>query len=223
MTVFNVSEKWSNGHNRSFRKLDPDDDRLEVRANGNTLCLIDGNGNCTIAGDKRRIYCHYNNYNAILTVVLIPHFKSIKDNCSLKMRSRHNEQGQSCEGGVPLDPNKFGGYGFAVNTKGWDAKREPTHNCHDQHKSGSIPTNLENDKAVRLRQTIKDESGKVHQVGEIDYMDGNGFHKVMDIFDSSPKPWMVDRNLYETKSYFWIRNNGSGYITVRDVSLEILS
>ena len=37
MTVFNVSEKWSNGHNRSFRKHDPDDDRLEVRANGNTL------------------------------------------------------------------------------------------------------------------------------------------------------------------------------------------
>jgi len=42
------------------------------------------------------------------------------------MRSRHNEQGQSCEGGVPLDPNKFGGYEFAINTKGWDAKREPT-------------------------------------------------------------------------------------------------
>ena len=55
----------------------------------------------------------------------------------------------------------------------------------------------------------------MHQIGEIDFMDGNGFHKVMDIFDSSPNPWMVDRNLYETKSYFWIRNNGSGYITVR--------
>ena len=67
----------------------------------------------------------------------------MKVNCSLKMRSRHNEQGQSCEGGVPLDPNKFGGYEFAINTKGWDAKWEPTHNCHDQHKSGLIPTNLE--------------------------------------------------------------------------------
>ena len=83
---------------------------------------------------------------------------------------------------------------------------------------GLIPTNLENDKAARLRQTVKDESGKVHQIGEIDFMDGNGFHKVMDIFDSSPNPWMVDRNLYETKSYFWIRNNGSGYFTVRDVA-----
>ena len=72
------------------------------------------------------------------------------------MRSRHNEQVQSCEGGVPLDRIKFGGYEFAINTKGWDAKREPTHNCHDQHKSGLISTNLENDKAVRLRQTVKE-------------------------------------------------------------------
>lgn len=50
-----------------------------------------------------------------LPVVLIPHFKSMSDNCSLKMRSRHNEQGRSSEGGVPLDPNKFGGYGFALS------------------------------------------------------------------------------------------------------------
>lgn len=48
MTILDVSEKWRNGHNRSFSKFDPDDHRLEVRANGNTLCLIDGNGNCTL-------------------------------------------------------------------------------------------------------------------------------------------------------------------------------
>jgi hypothetical protein len=123
---------------------------------------------------------------------------------------------------MALDGNRFGGYGFAVDSKGWDAKREPTHNCHDQHNSGSIPIKLENDKAVRLRQTVKDEEGMMHQMGEIDYMDGNGFQKVMDIFDRSPISWMVDRNLYETKSYFWIRNNGSGYITIRDVSFEVL-
>ncbi|MFN2435169.1 MAG: hypothetical protein ABR515_07320 [Nitrososphaeraceae archaeon] len=225
MAEFNVSEEWSNGHGRSFIGFDPDDNKVEVRANGNTPCKIDGNGNCTITGNRRRIYCHYNNYNAILTVTLIPHFAGSKDDCSLKMRSRHNETGKTCnkKTGKPLDGNRFGGYGFAVDRKGWDAKREPTHNCHDQHKSGSIPIKLENDKAVRLRQTVKDDDGKVHQMGEIDYMDGNGFQKVMDIFDTSPKSWMVDRNLYEAKSYFWIRNNGSGSITIRDVSLEILS
>jgi hypothetical protein len=222
MAIFNVSETWSSGHSRSFRGFDPDDDKVEVRANGNTLCLIDGNGNCTISGNRRRIYCHYNNYNAVLTVTLLPNFAGRKDNCSLKMRSRHNEPGKTCKSGSPLDGNRFGGYGFAVDKNGWDAKREPTHNCHDQHKSGSFEKKLENAKAVKLRQTIKDEGGGVHQIGEIDFMDGNGFHKVMDIFDNSPKRWMVDRGLYDTKSYFWIRNNGSGSITVRDVSLEIL-
>jgi len=222
MVIFNVSEMWSNRHSRSFRGFDPDDDKVEVRANSNTLCVIDGNDNCTINGNRRRIYCHYNNYNAILTVTLIPQFAGKKDNCSLKMRSRHNERGKTCKSGSPLDGNRFGGYGFAVDENGWDAKREPTHNCHDQQKSGSVPKKLENGKAVKLRHTIKDEGGKVHQIGEIDYIDGNGFHKLMDIFDNSPKSWMVDRNLYETKSYFWIRNNGSGSITVRDVSLEIL-
>ncbi len=95
MVVFNVSATWSNGHNRIFRGFDPDDDKVEVRANGNIPCLIDGNGNCTITGDRRRIYCHYNNYNAILTVTFIPHFAGTNDNCSLKMRSRHNEHGMT--------------------------------------------------------------------------------------------------------------------------------
>jgi hypothetical protein len=81
---------------------------------------------------------------------------------------------------------------------------------------------IQNERAVKLRHSVKDEDGNVHQIGEIDYMDGNGLHKVMDIFDNSPEQWMVDRNLYEAKSYFWIRNNGSGSITIRDVSLEIL-
>ena len=222
MVVFNISGTWSNGHNRIFRGFDPDDDKVEVRANGNIPCVIDGNGNCTITGDRRRIYCHYNNYNAILTVTLIPHFAGTKDNCSLKMRSRHNEPGMTCRGGSPLDGNRFGGYGFAVNENGWNSKRESTHNCHDQHRSGTVPIKIQNERAVKLRHSVKDEGGNVHQIGEIDYMDGNGLHKVMDIFDNSPEPWMVDRNLYEAKSYFWIRNNGSGSITIRDVGLENL-
>lgn len=184
MVVFDISGTWSNGHNRIFRGFDPDDNKVEVRANGNIACVIDGNGNCTITGDRRRIYCHYNNYNAILTVTLIPHFAGMNDNCSLKMRSRHNEPGMTCKGGSPLDGNRFGGYGFAVNENGWNSKRESTHNCHDQHRSGSVPMKIQNERAVKLRYSVKDEDGNVHQIGEIDYMDGNGLHKVMDIFDN---------------------------------------
>ena len=222
MVNLSISRAWSNGHNRTFRGFDPDDDKVEVRADGNMSCVIDGDGNCTITGNRRRIYCYYNNYNAILTVTLIPYFREMKDNFSLKLRSRHNEPGMTCNGSGPLDGNRFGGYGFAVNNNGWNAKRETTHNCHDQHNSGSVPKIIQNDKPIILRHTVKDEGAGVHQLGEIDYMDGNGFHKVMDIFDNSPETWMVDRTLYEAKSYFWIRNNGSGSITIRDVNLEIL-
>src|SRR5206468_8384079 len=80
MVVFDISGTWSNGHNRIFRGFDPDDDKVEVRANGNIPCVIDGNGNCTITGDP---------------VTFIPHFAGTNDNCSLKMRSRHNEPGMT--------------------------------------------------------------------------------------------------------------------------------
>jgi hypothetical protein len=235
MVIFNVSERWNNGKSRTLtnaHEFDPFDNIVECAAGkkGTRRVVIDGQGNCTISGDKIRIYCHYKNYNAILTVTLIPHFTGRKDECSLKLRSRHEELQEECVDGKPLDPKAFGGYGFAVGriknggkvTFEWDAKREPTHNCYDEHDSDELPKKLENGNAVKLRHTVKDEGGKVHQIGEIDYMDGKGFHKVMDRFDDSPKSWMVNRDLYEDKSYIWIRNNGSGSITVRDVSLEIL-
>ena len=233
MVVFNISEKWNNGIPRTLTKVGfdkPHDLRVELRAGKKRKLVIDGNGNATISGDKARIYCHYKNNNARLTVTLIPQFKGPKDECSLKLRSRHEEYEEECVDGKPINPDSFGGYGFAVGrikkngkvTFEWDAKREPTHNCYDQFDSDELPKKLENGSAVKLRHTVKDEGAKVHQIGEIDYMDGKGFQGVMDRFDNSPKSWMIDRARYEDKSYVWIRNNGSGSITVRDVSLEIL-
>lgn len=226
MVVFNISEKWNNGKSRTLTRahqFDPFDDKVECAAGKKgRKVIIDGQGNCTISGDKVRIYCHYKNYNARLTVTLIPHFKGRKDEGSLKLRSRHEEVEEECVGGKPIDPNAFGGYGFAVGRIEWDAKREPTHNCYDEFDAEELPTKLRNGKAVILRHMVKDEGEQVRQIGEIDYMDGKGFQKVMDRFDGSPKSWMVDRDLYESESYVWIRNNGSGSITIRDVSLEIL-
>jgi len=51
MVILNISGIRSNGHNRTFRVSDPDDDKDEVRANGNAPCVIEGNGNCMISGD----------------------------------------------------------------------------------------------------------------------------------------------------------------------------
>ena len=51
MVNLSISEAWSDGHNRTFRGFDPDDNKVEVGANGNTRCIVDGNGNCTITGN----------------------------------------------------------------------------------------------------------------------------------------------------------------------------
>jgi hypothetical protein len=51
MVILNISGTRSNGHNRTFRGSDPDDDKGQVRANGNAPCVIEGNGNCMISGD----------------------------------------------------------------------------------------------------------------------------------------------------------------------------
>lgn len=231
MVIFNVSEKWSNGIPRTLTEIgfDPMDPKVELRAGQkNRKLVIDGNGNATISGNRARIYCHYKNYNSILTLTLIPNFiDEEKDDCSLKLRSRHNEptDKEGCKDGGPFDGNRFGGYGFSLQMKKWVSKREPTHNCYDQAKRAKLPDNkmLENGKEYKLRFTVKDDENKVLQIGEIDFNDGNGFVRVMNRVDDSPKSWMMNRSLYEEKSYLWIRNNSAhGSITVKDVSLEVL-
>ena len=48
----------SSGYNRTFRGSDPDDDNGEVRVNGNTTCVIGGDGNYMITGDADTFgYC----------------------------------------------------------------------------------------------------------------------------------------------------------------------
>lgn len=224
--TIDVSATWDDGTAEKLTNVGDKpsfDPNTELRAGAPGFADFDGKGNVTIKGDRKRLYHYYNNYNATLTCTLVPHFVTDSDDCSLKMRSRHNEPGKTCSGGSPLDGNRFGGYGFSIGRKTWDSKREPTHNCHDESKGGSLPKPLENDKPVILRQTVKDENGKVHQIGEIDYMDGQGFIKLMDRFDDNPEAWMVDKAKYEQRSYFWIRNNGSSSsITISNVKLERL-
>lgn len=63
MVVFNISEKWNNGKSRTLiraHQFDPFDDKVECAAGKKgRKVIIDGQGNCTISGDKVRIYCHY--------------------------------------------------------------------------------------------------------------------------------------------------------------------
>ncbi len=51
MIILNTSGTRSNGHDRTFRGSDPDDDKDKVNTNGNDPNVIEGNGNCMIQGD----------------------------------------------------------------------------------------------------------------------------------------------------------------------------
>src|SRR5688572_15440930 len=207
MVVFNISKKWNNGNSRTLtrhQQFDPDDNKVYSAAGENRKVTIDGRGNCTISGNRVRIFALYNNYNSVLTLTVKLNFEEEDDNCSLKLRSRHNEptDKEECDRGSPLDGNRFGGYGFAVRKEKCESKREPTHNCHDQEVEKTYPDNktLENEKDYKLRFTVKNEGKKVRQIGEIDFIDGDGLVRVMNTLDKSPKSWMIKRSLYEEKS-----------------------
>jgi hypothetical protein len=220
MATFNISEKWNNGHPRTLtghgpdNGRDPDDDKIFSAAGEDRKVTIDGQGHCNISGDRVRIYALYNNYDSVLSLTLKPNFEEDDDDadCSLKLRSRHQESNPK--------KNRFGGYGLSISLSEVKCKRENFHNNHTTLGSKDLSESLQNDREYGVRFTCKDAGSKVNLMGEIDY--GNGFIKVLNVDDNNPKDYMVDRQLYDDKSYLWIRNNGMGDITVKDVKLELL-
>lgn len=218
MVVYNVSEKWNNGRARTLtghHEFDPDDPKVESAAGSNRKVVIDGQGNLTISGDQVRIYCHYPNYNSVLTATVTPHSFKQGDDCSFKTRSRHNEK----EHGAT---NFIGGIGFATELEKWESKIEIVHGQTEPEIAGKALTKkMENDKQYPIRFTVKDEgSKKIRVKAEIDF--GNGYEVQEDELYSGAPDTFFDRATIDNLSYFWIRNNGNGSITVRDVSLEVL-
>lgn len=172
----------------------------ECRASGNPRIVKKADGTFSLVVDSGhgRIYGYILNYDNILEVTYA--WLSGDGDCSLKMRSQHNEGGD-CS-------NRFGGYGFALDHKAWDGKREICHNIHDQSKSGSLPTSIDMAKYVVVQFSVEDVNGKVVQKSRIDYGDGN-WKDLMDKTDDSPEPYMVNRDSFGKQSYLWIRQNAS--------------
>ena len=217
-----IHSKLHDGKKRTIKQegtIAPNGLGVECRASGNPRIQVNEDGTFSLLCDKGhgRLYFYVLNYNAKMELEWAFWNSASGQDNSLKMRSRHNESGKTCDGGSPIDGNRFGGYGLAIDRSGWGAKREPTHNCHDQSKSGSTPVKPDTKKFVKTVFTVKDVSGKVNQLGAID---GQQF---MNKTDDSPKPFMVDVALYGKQSYVWIRQNiDSGTGELRIKSLRIL-
>lgn len=212
-----ISHTWDNGIARTITghgEFDPYNPKVAVAAGDNRMAYFDGLGHCRISGDRARIYAYYNNYNAQMTLRFKPNFPASGDDLSLKLRSRHNEGG--------TEANRFGGYGMSFELGTVGIKREDYHNVHTTLVSGKVlPQKMVNDSEYGIRFRCMNEGTKVRLTGWVDY--GNGFVQVVDGYDDSPLSYALDRVLYDTKSYVWIRNNGASNSTkVSDVYLERL-
>ena len=215
-----VNSKLHNGIKRTIKQegvIGPNGLGIECRASGNPRIVCNEDKTFSLVCDEGhgRFYLYVLNYNVTFKIICAFWNKKSGQDISLKDRSRHNEKGQTCDGGSPIDGNRFGGYGFAIDWTEWGGKREPTHNCHDQSKSGSL-SGIVDQKFIVLEFTVKDEGSGVRQIGKID-----GVTK-MDKTDTSPKPFMVDQPLYQKQSYLWFRQNlkqSGGEIRIKEMQV----
>lgn len=166
---------------------------VECRASGNPHIQVNEDGTFSLIDDDLgRFYLYCLNFNATLKITMA-FWNAVNQTASLKMRSRHNE------GGDPT--NRFGGYGFAVTTTKWDAKREDYHNVHTKTGSGDLPFTIKNQEYFTVEFTVKQEGGQVEQIATI-----NGT-EIMNKRDASPESYMVDEASFMKQSYLWVRQN----------------
>jgi hypothetical protein len=187
------SAKWSNGHARTFRGVDPDDKQVDQRSGKpNGYLRIDGKDTGFLGGGGgARIYVYANNYDSVMEVTFVE--RAQLDSLSLKMRSRHHTD--------------FGGYGMSLYHNQIKYEREDYHPLSTGTKKNELPQALLDGKTYTMRMTCRTEGTSVHLTGEVNYGDGK-FVKVMDAVDPKPVGNSNNKAVLLKQSYYWIRYNG---------------
>lgn len=185
---------------------------VECRASGKPKAVVneDNTFSLVCGAGHGRFYFYVLNYDATLEIEAAFWNEGKGQDLSLKMRSRHNEGSGGATGGS--EENRFGGYGLSIDRAGWGAKREDFHNQHSQSESGKTPEKIETKKYFKIEFTVKDDGKEVKQTAK---MNGKDF---MSKVDKAPKPYMLDKSLYEKQSYLWVRQNldsGNGEIRIK--------
>lgn len=190
----NRDGKWNNGIKRTVEdsegSIKPDGKGVECRASGNPKLVIDGDG--------------------------VAHLVTGSGECedlSLKLRSRHNEDGDCAE--------RFGGFGCSVDRKSIGMKTESCHNNHENSKSASHGLSIKNNEWHKVRFECKDGDNAVNFEC---FIDGDSKLKHS---HKNPAPAYVDKAKFAQNSYLWIRSNNSDhgriyvYATNYDSALEL--
>ena len=176
---------------------------LECRASGNPRIRKNPDGTFSLLCDAGhgRFYGYTKNYNATMIIECAFWNKVAGQDCSLRLRSRHNEPD-------PCD-NRFGGYGFTPDYSGWGSKREPCHNNHDQSVDGSLPSNPVQQQYFTVEYTVKDEGTGVRQIAKY-----NGTTVMNRVTGRQP----LAEAKFNEQSYFWVRQNidsGTGELRIK--------
>jgi hypothetical protein len=193
------------GKEETFTKIgsiSPNGLGLECRASGNPRIRKNPDKTFSLLCDAGhgRFYGYVINYNATLEIECAFWNQAAGQDCSIKIRSRHNEGG--------AEDNRFGGYGFTVDRQGWGSKVEQFHNEHSESVSGSLPSKPETQKYFKVEFTAKDEGSKVRLIAKY-----NGTQ----VMSRLVKKYQ-DLALFMKQSYLWIRSNidsGTGELRIK--------
>jgi hypothetical protein len=163
-----------------------------------------------------RMYIKALNYNARMEGEVMFEDEAIR-NTTWRLRSRHNEG--DGEG------NNFGGFGATCEMAEQLAEyaTEPFHNVHENDIKKPLAKPMEVGKWLKFKYSVQDgpESKEVLFKTEYDYGDGKGWVTVLEGKHPSPKPYYVDKALYEKESYAWLRinNESTGKIAYKNVRI----
>ena len=203
-SVIWTSSSWANGRARKLtqhEQFDPYDRRVYLAAGSNKLFIVDGKGLGTIGGDQVRIYIIGKNYNSRMVLDGAFIGGNSNDNFSLRLRSNHGGSG-------------FGGYGTSFHLGGQVAfAREDCHSCNPSHTSfGSVRVPaFKTNTFYNLGFSVQDSSAGVVLRA---YINGS---LVGTAIDKKPTSAMVNKS---TNYRSWIRHNGSGRISMRNVVIS---
>ncbi len=195
---------------QTIGSISPNGKGLECRASGNPRIVSNADKTFSLLCDAGhgRFYGYTKNYNAKMVIECAFWNKMAAQDCSLRLRSRHNEPD-------PCD-NRFGGYGFTPDYAGWGSKRETCHNIHDLATEGSLSPAIQTKQYFTVETSVKDESGKVRWIGTY-----NG-QKVMDRLVARQ---VSEPALFDQQSYFWVRQNidsGTGELRIKSLKIYAL-
>ena len=200
-----VNSKLHDGNVRTVEKegsISPNGLGIECRASGNPKIVVNSDKTFSLVCEEGhgRFYGYVLNYDATLEIECAFWNSASGQDCSLKMRSRHNEGG--------AESNRFGGYGLSIDKAGWGSKVEQFHNEHSESSSGSLPSKPETGKYFKVEFSVKDSGSGVELTGKYN---GTEFMK------KTVKKYQ-DQTIFDKQSYFWVRSNvdsGTGEIRIK--------